>query len=371
MRIAIVSDAIFPYHKGGKETRWMEVSSRLAAQGHDVHIYTMKWWDGPERVRVENGVHLHAISRLWPLYKGERRSVAQGVLFGVSCFRLIKERFDVVDVDHMPYFPLFSMRLVAWLKRKPMIGTWHEVWGREYWMKYLGRAGLVAAVLEWLTARLPDRIVAVSEQTAGRLQSVLHTPRPVSVAVNGIDVEVIEQSGQPLAQVDIVTVGRLLKHKNVDLLLRAVAILKVERPNIKLLVIGDGPERAALEQLADELGVSRNVEFTGYVEHDRDKYRLMKGGRVCALPSTREGFGIAALEAMACGLPVVMVDHPDNAAKGLITPENGRLCQPTAVSLAATTGSLLDENMPRGGQQTARRYDWQHTLEATTEVYAQ
>jgi glycosyltransferase involved in cell wall biosynthesis len=369
MRIAIVSDAVHPYHKGGKETRWMEVSTRLAAMGHDVHVYTMKWWDGPAVERMENGVHLHAISRLWPLYSGERRSVAEGVFFSVACFRLLNETFDVVDVDHMPGFPLFTVRLVAWLKGKPMIGTWHEVWGRDYWQQYLGRAGLLAAGLEWLSARMPDRIVAVSPQTAERLRTVLHTRRPVDVAANGIDVNMIESLTPARAKADVVTVGRLIKHKNVDLLIRATALLAVERPGLRVLVIGDGPERSELERLARQLGVIKNVKFTGYVERDQDKLRLMKTARVCALPSTREGFGIAALEAMACGLPVVVVDHPDNAAKDLITTDNGRLCQATPVSLAAAIRSLLKDGRPQGGPETARNYDWAHALEVTTGVY--
>jgi glycosyltransferase involved in cell wall biosynthesis len=372
MRIAIVSDAIYPYHKGGKETRWMEVSTRLAQMGHEVHIYTMKWWHGPELERVENGVHLHAISRQWPLYNGEKRSVLQGVLFSVACFRLLSEQFDVIDVDHMPGFPLFSIRLVAWLKRKPMIGTWHEVWGRDYWRQYMGWPGELAAVLEWLSAWMPDRIVAVSPQTAERLHSVLHTRRSVSVATNGIDLHKIQQAGKAQADTfDIVTVGRLIKHKNVDMLVRAVALLKLERPNLRVMVIGDGPERTALEQLAVKLGVSENVKFTGYVANDQEKFSLMKASRLCALPSTREGFGIAALEAMACGLPVVTVDHADNAARDLITPDNGRLCKPTAVSLAAAIASLLDAKPVRGGRQTARAHDWKRTLKVTTEVYAQ
>ena len=370
MRIAIVSDAIHPYHKGGKEMRWMEISTRLVAMGHDVHVYTMKWWDGPEREREENGVHLHAISRLWPLYHGERRSMAQGLFFGLACFRLIFEQFDVVDVDHMPYFPLFSTRIVASLKRKPMVGTWHEVWGRNYWVTYLGFAGVLAAGLEWLTARVPDRIVAVSPQTQARLTGVLGTPRQVDMAANGIDVDFIE-SLKPVAQgADIVTVGRLLKNKQVDLLIQAAALLKNDRPDVRVLVIGDGPERDRLELLAKKLGMARSVRFAGHVTSDRDKLRMMKAARVCVLPSVREGFGIVALEAMACGLPVVVVDHPDNAAKELINAENGRVVTADPESLAAAMKELLGEHNVTGGRKTARRYDWRQTLEITTGVYA-
>src|SRR5664279_4133987 len=130
-RIAIVSDAVYPYNKGGKETRIHELSTRLVRSGHDVTIYTMKWWSTPEKTRIEEGVTLQAISPLYPLYNGERRSIKEGILFGLACFGLLWKKFDVLDVDHMPYFPLFSLKVVSLLRRKPMLATWHEVWGRE------------------------------------------------------------------------------------------------------------------------------------------------------------------------------------------------------------------------------------------------
>src|SRR6185369_842907 len=103
MKIAIVSDAIYPYNKGGKEKRIFEISTRLVKKGHTVTIYTMHWWKGKEITRVENGVRLHGISPLYPLYSEERRSIRQAVLFALFCFKLINKDFDVIDADHMPH----------------------------------------------------------------------------------------------------------------------------------------------------------------------------------------------------------------------------------------------------------------------------
>lgn len=147
MRIAFVLDAIYPYNKGGKEKRAFEISTRLAARGHDVHVFCMKWWKGPERERLENGVWLHAISGYHPLYTDSRKSIQQGLLFGLACLRLIGGDFDVLDVDHIPYFPLIATKIVSVLKRRPLTATWHEVWGRDYWIAYLGWKGLVAHAL--------------------------------------------------------------------------------------------------------------------------------------------------------------------------------------------------------------------------------
>lgn len=77
--VALVSDAIYPYHLGGKELRYHELTRRLAAQA-DVHVYTMHWWPGPP-VLTDGGVKFHAISRWRPLYVGDRRSLSEPVRF--------------------------------------------------------------------------------------------------------------------------------------------------------------------------------------------------------------------------------------------------------------------------------------------------
>ncbi len=368
-RIAIVSDAIYPYHKGGKEVRVRQLATGLAALGHDVHVYTMKWWEGSND-RFEDGIHLHAISRLHPLYHGERRSIKQAVFYSAAIIKLLRADFDILEVDHMPYFPLFVGKIVSLLKRRPMYATWHEVWGRDYWRQYLGRAGYIAHLVERATVLLPDHIIAVSAHTAERLDSVMNCRKPVSIVANGVELADILAAEPAAHKSDLVYIGRLLEHKNVDLLIRATAKLKATRPDIRLVVIGDGPEMANLQQLATKLGVAGNTMFTGFVEQHRDAFGLVKASRVFVQPSTREGYGIVVAEGIACGLPVVTVDHPDNAARHLITPDTGKLAKPTVAGLAKVLAAVLDE---AEGQPTRRashqRFDWEHSTQALAKVY--
>ena len=140
------SPTIYPYNKGGKEKRLYELSTRLAAMGHDVHIYTMHWWKSAGKSRVENGVHLHAISNYHEMYNGQRRSIKEGILFGLACFKLLSVKFDVLDVDHMPFFPVFSAWVVCVLRRKRLYATWHEVLSRKDWTAYMGVPGNVIPV---------------------------------------------------------------------------------------------------------------------------------------------------------------------------------------------------------------------------------
>ena len=344
-RVAIITDSIYPYNKGGKEMRLYQITTRLAEQGADVHIYTMKWWDGPSHI-VDQGVQLHAISKHYPLYAGQRRSIRQGIMFALACLKLAGPSFhpDVIEVDHMPYFPLFTMKLVALVKRRPLLATWHEVWGGTYWRQYLGPiGGTIAATLERLTILMPNKIIASSQPTAERLQAMFHVKKPIVVISNGVDAEQIASVAPGVVQSDIIYAGRLLGHKNVDMIVRAVATLAVSHPTIRCVIIGDGPERERIQQLAHELRVSQHIQFLGFLGDHSDVIGYLKASKVFAFPSTREGFGITVLEANAAGVPVITPDYPDNAARTLIHEgQNGLLCAPEPADLAEKIALILD-----------------------------
>jgi len=107
---------------------------------------------------------------------------------------------------------------------------------------------------------------------------------------------------------DIVLVGRLSAVKRVDTLLRAVAAMQVRRPGATAIVVGDGPERSALEALAAELGIAGNVQFAGW---QGDVGHWLRRARLFTLTSDSEGLSQAMVQAMLCGLPVVVSDVGD------------------------------------------------------------
>ncbi len=362
-RIVFVSDAVLPYHRGGKEKRLYEVSRRLAAAGLDVHIYTMKWWDGPRQVE-HDGVTYHAISRLYPLYKNGRRSTREAVMFGFATYRMLFKRFDIMDVDSMPFFPLFSARIVTWLRRKPLYATWHEVTDLQSWQKYIGTAaGLAAWCIERVSMRASDAIISVSKQTTGRLRAN-GVKRPVITVPLGVDLNEIYHT-KPSAQTsDVIFAGRLVAHKNVDLLIQAIASVRKVRPDITATIVGNGPEKANLAQLVEDLGLQNNVRLVGFIEEDADVYSLLKASKMFVLPSIREGFSAAAIEANAAGIPVITTTHPDNAARELIVEKvNGYLVEPLAESIASAILEVLKHKDPMQPGQGINQYDWDHVAE--------
>jgi glycosyltransferase involved in cell wall biosynthesis len=371
-RVAFVSDAVSPYNKGGKETRLHELTTRLARDHDlDVHVYTMNWWGGPRNI-TRDGVSFHAISKLHPLYDGERRSMRQAILFGLATLRMIVEPFDVVDVDHMPFFPLFSARLVCTLRRKPLVGTWHEVWDRQYWLSYMGVFGLLGYMTERLALRMPHLIVSNSTHTSERLRP--HATRiPVVTVPLGVDVRRIEAIPPASKHSDVIFAGRLLRNKNVSLLLDAIALIKPSHPGIKCLIVGEGPERERLEQQTRHLGIVDNVEFMDFVRDHDGLIALLKASRVFALPSEREGFGVVALEANAAGIPVVTVRHPNNAACNVvIAGRNGYVVDLDGPSLAGGIVGALEADGDRLALSPApdwlREYDWAFVAERLRSV---
>ena len=240
LKIAIVSDVIYPYNIGGTEKRIYEISSRLAKRGHTVTIYCMKWWEGAD-TRVDEGVQIKAISSYFPLYSGDKRSIREALLFSLHCLKLVKEDFDIIEVNHMPHLVLFSTKLVALLKRKQLHVMWNEVWGFSYWMNYMGPSGVIAAWIEKITSMLPDKITAVSEHTARALLTILKVPQhKITVIPNGISISELEAIVPSTSHSDVIFVGRLLSHKNVDTLIQSIALLKTKYSEIKCIIVGKG-----------------------------------------------------------------------------------------------------------------------------------
>ena len=371
-KIAMVSDAVYPFNKGGKEKRMYDITTRLVEKGYEVTIYCMQWWPKEKGSRiVQDGVILEAISPYYPLYAGNRRSIKEAIFFALNCLKLLNKKFDVIEVDHMPHLVLFTVKVVCLLKRKKMFVTWHEVWGKEYWKQYLGVAGILAYWIEKISVRLPDVIVSVSNHTTSALKNILDTKKQIITITNGLDLKSIENSTPSKLTSDLIFAGRLLPHKNVDVLLKAVSNLKGKKPEISLFVVGEGPELKKLQTLSIELGIQKNVRFFGFFEDHHEVYGLMKSSQIFVLPSTREGFGISALEANACGLPIITTDDEQNATKELIiNGQNGTTINLSEDQIAKAVENILNAKKDHSVYpKYAEKYNWDNIIIEVQKAY--
>jgi len=358
MKIAFVYDVIYPYVKGGVEKRVWELAVRLSARGHDVHIIGMKYWEGPDTIE-KDGVTLHGICPAQSLYADGRRTFGEAIYFSYRLVPfLVREEFDIIDCQQFPYLSCFPVKLAAVLKKKPFVITWHEVWG-DYWYEYLGWKGAFGKTTERLVAGLTSDTIAVSGSTAKKLRR-FNVQGEIRIIPNGIDIGHLNSLPPGTVSSDLIFVGRLIKEKHVDVLVRAFAKLLPGTPHLTLLILGDGPERESIRSLIQDLVPEDRVIFKPFVDSHDEVISLMKASHICVIPSTREGFGIAALEALASGLPVITVDHPDNAIRELITQETGFLSSLSVEDLAEKITTALRQypEMRTACSNSAAEYDW-------------
>ena len=370
MRIAFLYDCVYPYTIGGVERRVHEIGRRLAARGHEVHHYGMKFWDGPATLDA-GGIRIHGVSPATPLYAGGRRAILPAARYAGSLLRpLLAGGFDLIDAQQFPYLHCLPAGLASAVRDMPLVITWHEVWG-PYWREYLGGVtGRIGEVAEWAVSRLPASPVAVSRTTRDQLAG-LGVNREIEIIPNGIDPLFIAAAPPAPGRSDLLYAGRLIAEKRVDLLIDAVPGLIATYPSLRVLIIGDGPERAALLRQATRLGVLDHVTFAGFVPDMAAVIGFMKSAGVFVSPSVREGFGMAALEAMACGTPVVTVDHPRNAVRELITPSTGMVARPNSEDLGEKIRECLEDpsRFREGCISLAAAYDWEMIVSRVERYY--
>jgi L-malate glycosyltransferase len=348
MKIAYIYDVIYPETIGGVEKRIYEIGIRLSGMGHEVHLYGMKFWEGSDIIR-RDGLIIHGVCPDMGLYKDGRRSILQAVRYTIGLIPyLINAEADIFDCQNFPYFPVIATGFITWLKKKTLVVTWHEYWGK-YWFSYLGRKGLLGLLTELLALRCSPSGIAVSPLTADQMRRAGYRGDLVIIP-NGIDMNSIQSVPPSDTYSDLIFVGRFIPEKHPELVVEAVRILVLEKPDLRCLMVGDGPEYQTVQDCICRNGLSDHIKCTGFVTDYSVVIGLMKSSKVFILPSVREGFGIVAIEAMACGLSLVTVDHPRNAAS-------------THVFSGAGSLTTLDaSDIARGISECLRKPADQHTL---------
>lgn len=366
MKIAYVYDAVHPWETGGVQKRVWELARRLA-DDHDVHWYGLRYWDRPAVIKRE-GVTIHGVMDPPDLYVDGRRTIPEAIDFSMRLVGpLYRESFDVIDCQEFPYFPAFSAKLGSVRQDATLLLTWHEVWS-EYWYEYLGWKGAFGDLVERLVARVPDVHVAVSERTRRDADHLGITN--VEVVPNGVSIEEIGSISAESERLDVLFAGRFIPEKNPDVLVRAIAHLRDDHPDVRCVLVGDGPEHSAVESLVAQLGLERHVSLPGVIEDHDDLLGLMKAADVFALPSQREGFGITVLEALACGTPVVTAAHPRNAAQELVVPgETGAVCELTPEAIAAGIRRAQTEADGSDCKASARQFEWNRIVDQIEALY--
>ncbi len=329
----------------GAERVVFELATRLDRTRFEPHVlalWSMGGVDGPFAQHLRSrGVHVHM------LRVGSKLDLTR-VPPLVQLLRRIGPHILHSHLFHANLVARLVARLVRWPR---VIATHHVVERRRLGPRFL---------LDRSTARLDDRTVAVSEAVARFAKDVCGA-RAVSVVPNGVDLAPLRDA-KPADDLAgrkklVGALGRLDPQKGHDLLLRAWPQVLARHPDASLVIAGEGLMRGDLERLIRKLGVERSVSLHG---HRSDVPRFLSALEVFCMPSRWEGFGLALVEALACGKPSVVSDVdslPEVLGDaGLLVPTE----DPDA--LARAVAGLLDD--------PARRADLASRARARAEVFS-
>jgi glycosyltransferase involved in cell wall biosynthesis len=222
-------------------------------------------------------------------------------------------RSDADVIVGMTYVVYGAAWIIGKLRRKAVVFWYHDVLIGRWRAGGFGKiAGLVGEVVERVTLKLPGvQYIAISQVTANKLMQHGINHDQIKVIGCGVDLETIAtRVGSFARKSTVIVVGRLVPYKRVDLVIRAFQRVAYQFPDTTLQIIGQGPERERLEQMAKELGIEHRISFEGFVESHLEVLERIKASKVLVTASEIEGFGIVLLEAMALGVPYVATRIP-------------------------------------------------------------
>jgi len=369
MKIGLFSDTFYP-EINGVATSCLNLQRELSRRGHEVHVFAPKC-RGWEDYQSE---FIHYINSAPFIALKDRNMAFPGPL---KTWEATKLDFDVVHTNSEFVMGYFG-RLVAMSNSSALVHTYHTIW--EDYTYYLthGLADEAARKVarkysSWWCNRV-DRIIAPTGKTYGLLYDY-GVRTPVDVIPSGMDIARFapsrhsaaeraatrEECGVLPGERVLLNIGRIAKEKNIEQVMRVFPKLLEIHPDVRFVIVGEGPQRELLGKMAQELGISDHVTLTGPKPWEQiDRYYAI--GDVFVSASRSETQGLTYIEAMASGLCVCAVY--DECLEGVITDGvSGILADETDEALlAALIRSFSDEG--RGIASRAASYAQPYSLEA-------
>ncbi len=312
MRIAFVSDAVYPWNVGGLETLESTEAKELA-KSHEVHFFSLQWPGMPKKDFMHNGIMYHTLHKITTekFYRHGRRSIREALVFSFGLFRIFFYKFDCIEANEFPILHIPILKLYCMLKDCKLILDVHEVWDRGYWSNYLGGIpGFFANLYASAVLRLADAYITNSSITASGLHSLGVDKDKITVFSPVINDMELSRVRMGRGRKSVIFSGRLIKEKRLDKWIYVMKAATRLSKGLEGVIIGDGPEKGSIREMIRRSGLKR-IEMRDFyrTEAKLQLYRRIKESSMLLQMSEREGLSIIVLESLALGTPVVLPDY--------------------------------------------------------------
>jgi len=332
LKIGIVVDRVMPHYMGGYERRYWELARRLA-KNNEVHIFT-----SCEKSEIIENIYFHKILPKIPYFNDKGYRIMNQDFYFTLKYLSKFQKLDVIDCNATPFFHIPIMNLFMKLKRTKFAITVHEVPQKTVntYLQYRYNNSIkykIIPLISGLGSQLvktslkypkPDLVIAVSETTETMLHNI-GLGKSTQMIPNGVNPSFLTIHNKNNRNNDVVFVGRLTPEKRVGDLLESFSHYRTMFNKIPSAeIIGNGPSMQNLKLQTKKLDLNSKVNFQGIVS-EKQMHNTLLDSKVFVLPSAREGFSIATLEAMACHLPIIMATPsiPDEVGGGMHLVDNG------------------------------------------------
>jgi glycosyltransferase involved in cell wall biosynthesis len=344
---------------GGSELNLFAQARHWVKDGHDVTIITANPGSAyvTEREEMVDGIRVIRMGGRISLYLHAALYVLR---YGPTFDR-------IVDVANgIPFFtPL--------LCNTPGVLLVHHVHDQQWFSEFPAPVAAVGRFIECRVVPLVYRhhqVIAVSPTTRDALVELGVDAAQIHIVYNGIEQPTDLMSEEHGVGHRIAYVGRLKRYKRLDLLVRAVAHLRAQFPDIQLDLAGDGDARPEIEALIVQLGLQEHVTVHGFV-NEQTKARILGTATLFATPSMHEGWGLSVIEANVYGCPAVAYNVP-GLRVSIRHGDTGLLADDEAGFHAALASLLQDQalraRLSDGARRWAATFSWETSATATLQV---
>ena len=377
-QLCIVTHTFLP-HVGGIEKVVNEQSKRLRTRNFSPLIVTNRI-DTPKSYMVD-GVPVECYESL---NTGFRLGIPYSIPTVPSFPTFLKavKSSKIVHAHGHPYLTSLTAAKLAKLCNKPFVLTQHNTFiDYNNFFDHVERLNDLTVGKQNLNSA--DKIIAISNATKDYVLRLGAKPSKVKVVYNGVDLarfrpivgkreELRKKLGITQNAIVILTVRRLVYKNGVDTLIDAANIAVKKNPRIVFLVVGKGPDMESVKLQIAKLGIEANFRLAGFVS-DEDLPSYYNAADLFVLPSkSGEGLPLVALEAMACGLPVIATDV--GGIREILMEDYGKLVapnQPELLAKAVLDFATFDFSSRRGELRAMveKRFSWDANVERLIEIY--